>query len=63
MRKKALEIKEGDFVLLEKHWLSSRRQMSVAKFGPNFAGSFKILEVVNSNLGIDDFSMDTIFLH
>lgn len=50
MRRRELEIKVG--VLLEEHWLSSRRQNRVEKFGWKFIGSFKVLDVVNNNIGI-----------
>lgn len=39
----------GDFILLEKHWLSSTLQKRAAKF----VGPFKVLEVMNNNLVID----------
>lgn len=53
MRRRQLDVKVGDFVLMEKHRLSSRRQKRVAKFGPKFVGSFKVLEMRNVNLDIN----------
>lgn len=53
MHRREMEIKVGDFVLLEKHWISSWRQKRVAKFGPKFVSKIKVLEVVNNNLVID----------
>lgn len=34
----------GDFLPLEKHWLSSRRLKRVAKFGQKFGSPFGVLE-------------------
>lgn len=43
----------GEFVLLEKHRLSSKKQKRMAMFGPMFVGLFEVLEVKNNNLVID----------
>lgn len=53
MQLKELEIKVGDFVLLEKHWLILCYLTKLAKFGSEFVGPFKIFEIVNNNLIID----------
>lgn len=53
MRRRELEIKVGEIVLLEKYWLSSSRQKRVAKFDPKFDGPYEVLEVRNNNLVTD----------
>lgn len=53
MCRKELEIKVGDFVLVEKLLLSSSRKKKVANFGSKFIGPFKVGEVVNNNMVID----------
>lgn len=45
MRRRELEIKAVDFVLLEKHRLCSSRQKRAAKFVPKLVGSFEDVEV------------------
>lgn len=42
-----------NFVLLEKHWLSSRRQKRVSKFGPKLVGPSEVLEKRNNNFVIN----------
>lgn len=49
-KRRELEVKGGDFVMLEKHWLSERHQKRVAKFDPKFDGTFRGLDLVNNNL-------------
>lgn len=53
MKRKALEIKVGDFVNIQKHWFISRHQKSMPKCAPIFVGAFRLFEVVNNNLIID----------
>lgn len=42
-----------NFVLLEKHWLSSRRQERVSKFGPKLVSPYEVLEKRNNNFVIN----------
>lgn len=53
LRRIQLEVKVDDFVLLEEHQLSSRRQIRVPKFGPKMTCQFEVLEVRRDNFVID----------
>ena len=48
MKLRVLEIKVGDKVLLESHFLSSKALKGVAKFGPKFVVLHEVLEVHNN---------------
>lgn len=50
MRRRGLEVKVGDFVLLGKNSLSFKKQKKSVKFGPTFFVSFEVSEGKNNNL-------------
>ena len=45
MKRRVLEIKVGDKVLLESHFLSLKALKQVAKFRPKFVGPYEFLDV------------------
>ena len=50
MKRRVLDFKVGDKVLLESNILSSKAIKRVAKFGPKFFGPYEVLEIRNNNL-------------
>ncbi|GFU54096.1 retrovirus-related Pol polyprotein from transposon 17.6 [Trichonephila clavipes] len=51
-RRRDVNIKINDWVLLETHPISSARKKMVAKFKPKFEGSYRVLSVQNNNVVI-----------
>ncbi|GFX40311.1 uncharacterized protein TNCV_4319441 [Trichonephila clavipes] len=51
-RRRDLQIKVIDWVLVAKHPLSSATRKVVAKFKPNFEGPYRVLDVKNNNVVI-----------